>query len=154
MKIAPLFVETFEEFTDSFHIVVLFDKKDSDKIDYLTEGKWVESEEKGYWVRLDKPKFDFDKLHAHIAKSKHVNSKNKQVAWNDDGTRHDRKTFNKNFDGMERAKQIARKSLGLAADFQLESISDPNTGKLLLESVEYLPSSCNLYVFEAGKMRL
>lgn len=150
-KLMPIYEEISSE---TFHIVVIFSKKDSKKLAYLTEGKWIKSYENGYSVRLDKPKFDFEKLHVHIAKQKHINAKNKQVAWNDAGTRHDKKTFNNNFTGMEKAKQIARTSLGLPVNFQLESISDQNTGELLLESVEYLPCDCNVYVFETNQKHL
>lgn len=104
------------------------------------------SEFPGYALRLDKPKFDFEKLHVHIAKNKHVNTKTKQVAWNNDGTRHDKKAFNNNFTGLEKAKQIARKSLNLSADIVLEKISNVNTGQLLLEGVQDLPKNSTIYL--------
>lgn len=147
-------METFDEFNNPYHIIVLFDKADLEKIDLLTEGQWVPSDEKGYWKRLDKPKFDFEKLHIHIARDKHINNKNKQVSWNDDGTRHDKKSFNNNFVGIETAKRIARNALGLPDNFQLENISEPTTGQLLLEGVESIPSTSSIFIFEVSKSKI
>lgn len=146
-----MLLESFEEFTHPFHIIVLFDKSDKDKFGLITEGDWKPSGEKGYWQRLDTPKFDFEKLHVHIAKQKHINAKNKQVAWNDDGTRHDKKSFNQNFNGMEKAKEIARKALGLSSDTVLENVNNESNTELLLESVEYLPTKSSIFVFEVIK---
>jgi hypothetical protein len=146
-----MLLESFEEFTHPFHIIVLFDKSDKDKLGLISEGDWKPSSQKGYWQRLDTPKFDFEKLHVHIAKQKHINAKNKQVAWNNDGTRHDKKSFNQNFNGMEKAKEIARKALGLPSDTLLENVNNKSNGELLLESVEYLPTKSSIFVFEVIK---
>lgn len=146
--IREIMIDTFEEFSNPFHIIVLFDKSQRDNLDLLTEGQWVPSDVKDYWKRLDKPKFDFEQLHVHIARQKHINSKSQQVAWNQDGTRHDKKSFNKNFNGMETAKQIARDALGLDAGTVLENINDNGTGLLLLESVENLPEKSSVYIFK------
>lgn len=71
------------------------------------------------------------------------------MSWNDDGTRHDKKSFNDNFVGMEKAKSIARNALGLPDDFQLENVNVPEKMDLLLETVEYVPSKTSLFVFHA-----
>ena len=138
---------TSDESIHHYHIIVLFDKSEKGSLDYLIEGKWISSGEQDYWQRLDKPKFDFEQLHVHIAHQKHINTKSKQVTWNTDGTRHDKKTFNQNFNGMERAKEIARNALGLKSDAILEFIEHQGTGKLLLETVEYLPAKSCVFVF-------
>jgi hypothetical protein len=149
--IRKMLMESFEEFTHPFHIVVLFDKSDKDNFGFLTEGDWKPSSENGYWQRLDTPKFGFEKLHVHIAKQKHINAKNKQVAWNDDGTRHDKKSFNQNFNGMEKAKEIARKALCLPSDTVLENVVNKSNGELLLESIECLPTKSSIFIFEVVK---
>lgn len=143
-----MIIETYEEYNHPFHIIVIVDNADKDKISLITEGDWRPSSEKGYWQRLDTPKFDFEQLHVHIAKQKHINAKSKQVSWNVDGTRHDKKSFNQNFNGMETAKKIARNALGLSSDFQLENIQEPKEGELLLENIEYLPSKTSIYIFK------
>ncbi len=149
--IREIMIETFEEFTNPFHIIVLFDKFDKNK---LLEGQWIPSDVKDYWKRLDTPKFDFEQLHVHIARQKHINTKSKQVAWNQDTTRHDKKSFNNNFNGMETAKKIARDALGLPPDTVLENIKNNGTENLLLESIEYLPSSSSIFIFQVKKQIL
>jgi len=146
--IRRMIIETYEEFNHPFHIIVIVDKADKDKVSLITEGDWRPSGEKGYWQRLDTPNFDFEQLHVHIAKQKHINAKNKQVSWNLDGTRHDKKSFNQNFNGMETAKRIVRNALGLSSDFQLENIQELKHGELLLENIEYLPSKTSVYIFK------
>ncbi|WP_162623217.1 DUF6367 family protein [Confluentibacter sediminis] len=136
---------------DQFHIIILFEKS-NDVPDFLiTEGKWNPSEYKGYWQRVDNPNFDFEQKHVHIAKQKHINTKAKQVSWNEDGTRHDKKSFNDNFNGMEKAKTIARNVLNLSNDITLENLTDNSKGLLLLESVQTLPEQSNVYIFKAIK---
>ena len=114
----------------------------------LTEGNWVESSEAGYWMRKDAPKFDYQQLHVHIAPKKHINAKSKQVSWNQDGTRHDKMTFNNNFKGLEKAKEIARNVLNLGSDVILEEVS-ADEGKLLLSNIDLgvLPSKARFYFF-------
>jgi hypothetical protein len=144
-------ITTIDEFKNPYHIIVLFDKSERDYLEYLIEGNWTPSGEKDYWQRLDKPKFDFEQLHVHIARQKNINTKSKQVAWNQDTSRHDKKSFNQNFDGMEKAKEIARKALGLSSDTILENIDNQGTGLLLLETVEYLPAESCVFVFQVVK---
>ena len=52
---------------------------------------------------------------------------------------------------METAKNIARKALGLPPDSVLENITNMRTGELLLESVEYLPANCSVYIFHVAR---
>lgn len=144
-------ITKFDEFVNPYHIIVIFDKSEREKLELLIEGQWKPSGVKDYWQRLDKPKFDFEQLHVHIARQKNINTKSKQVAWNKDTTRHDKKSFNQNFDGMEKAKEIAIKALGLPPETILENISNHGTGLLLLESVEYLPADTSIFVFQVVK---
>lgn len=62
--------------------------------------------------------------HVHIAHKKHLSSANKQVSWNDDGTRHDRGRFDDGFKGIEKAKAVARIALNIADDIVLESFNE------------------------------
>ncbi|MEO8087539.1 MAG: DUF6367 family protein [Bacteroidota bacterium] len=146
--IREVVIETFEEFNSPFHIIVQFDPGDNDKLASLTEGKWKPSGYKDYWERLDQPKQEFDQRHVHVAKVKHIKAKNKQVSWNKDGTRHDKKSFNTNFNGIERAREIARKALGLPANAKLENLNNKSEGQLLLESIDYLPQSTSAFIFK------
>jgi hypothetical protein len=90
-------------------------------LNLLGESQWREAPGSNLFYRVDPPNPAINLLrHVHLAGKKHVNSKNKQVSWNDNGTRHDKKTFNTNFTGLEQAKAVARTALGLPADFHLE----------------------------------
>lgn len=139
--------ELIDENLNLSHIVILIDSEDRTELNLITEGRWEPSGTKDYWKRLDTPKFDHEQLHVHIAKQKHINSKSQQVSWNKDGTIHDKKLFNKNFNGIETAKRIAKQALGLSDDFVLKEINESGKGELILESIEYLPSNAELYFF-------
>ncbi len=143
-------ISSYEDFNNPCHIIVFFDKTEKKHVENLNEGKWVPSSEKDYWQRKDTPKFDHEQLHVHIARTKNINTKSKQVSWNQDGTRHDKKTFNKNFNGIETAKVIAKDVLGLPPDTILENI-ETKVGGLLLESVSYLPEKSNVFIFQIVK---
>ncbi|NWF06678.1 hypothetical protein HX810_03180 [Pseudomonas salomonii] len=86
------------------------------------EGNWKDID--SVWsARLDAadPKNNA-KCHVHIAKTKHRSSKSNQISWNDDGSRHDKKTFNTKLGQSRKAQAIARKILGLGESVSLESI--------------------------------
>lgn len=156
MKSLMDFLEFSESEEDYFHIIVIISDRmllDHSTESLLNEGQWKPSDEKGYWVRVDNPHFEFERRHVHIAQQKHINAKNMQVAWNDDGSRHDKKSFNNNFKGMERAKDVARKSLGLDNSVILEALKeeDRGSGLMLLESIETLPASSSVIIFEARR---
>jgi hypothetical protein len=147
-----MLVEKFDEFSYPFHIIVLIEESERDGLALpLYEGRWEDSGRKDYWLRLDLPRNDFEQLHAHIAHKKNINTKSKQVSWNQDGTRHDKKSFNNSFNGMETAKTIARDALGLPPDAVLEFVDNKDTGELLLESIENLPESGNVFIFRIVK---
>jgi hypothetical protein len=87
----------------------------------LLESQWKPSGEDDYWYRVDPadPDQQTDR-HIHIGKKKHIKTKNKQVSWNTSAKRHDKKTFDDNFTGIEKARKIARRVLGLPDDASLE----------------------------------
>jgi hypothetical protein len=59
-----------------------------------------------------------------------------QASWNDDGTKHDKKTFNSKIGSISTVQDIARQALGLKNDFKLEEAAKaPN---LLLQLNEAL----------------
>jgi len=117
---------------ERFYIIVEISNADFSKscLENIQEGMWRDAHISGYKVRVDKSHTPDGKRHAHIAHTKHINSKNKQVSWNNDATRHDNKTFDSNFNGLEKAKEIARKELGLPIDAILEN-SHTNRNLLL-----------------------
>ena len=73
----------------------------------------------------------FDRL---AGRATYINpgSASRQRAWNSDGTRHDKHSFNPSAAGLEKAKIVARSALGLAADFSLEHTASGD--RLLLET--------------------
>lgn len=119
----------------------------------LTEGIWHASGESDivYRVAPARPEIK-QKRHIAIAHKKHTNAKNKQVSWNDDGSRHDRKSFNSNFTGMKKAEKIARDVLTIDPDVKLEYLTG-NKFDLLVESIldrdVEIPFGCELIRLEA-----
>ena len=72
-------------------------------------------------IRIDAEKPELNqKRHVHIARSKHVNSKNMQVSWNDNETKHDKKTFNQKIGSLKVVQDIAKKALKLPDNAYLE----------------------------------
>ena len=61
--------------------------------------------------------------HVHIAQAKHTSAKNMQAAWNEDGSRHDRGSFNAAVGGLAVVQDIARSALGLDSSVVLEHAS-------------------------------
>jgi hypothetical protein len=111
-------------------------------LDILEEGIWGSSNKKGWSQRVDpaQPQMNIQR-HVHVAKDKHINTKSQQVAWNQDRTRHDRKSFNANLSGIETAKQIARDALGLDQTSILEQMTKAKQLMLITESVDDVISS-------------
>ncbi|PZW56021.1 hypothetical protein F475_04657 [Pseudomonas sp. URMO17WK12:I6] len=58
--------------------------------------------------------------HVHIAKTKHTQSKDLQVSWNVDGSRHDKKSFNASLGAQHFPQELARRVLNLADSVVLE----------------------------------
>ena len=112
------------------------------KLYNLEEGKWVASKRKGWSQRVDPENPQIKILrHVHVARDKHISTKQKQVAWNDDHSRHDRKSFNQNLSGIETAKNIARDALGLPSDVVLEAFTKAGRLIYLTESTSDIERS-------------
>ena len=103
----------------------------------IEESRWFASSKKGWSFRVDPPNPEMNiQRHVTVARTKHINAKSKQVSWNQDLTRHDKKTFNVNLSGMETAKQIARQALNLQPDDILEGIEPAGQLLYLIESID------------------
>jgi hypothetical protein len=98
----------------------------------LNEGKWMPSGKSGWMQRVDaaNPAIPLQR-HVHVARSKHTSNKTQQAAWNEDGSRHDKKTFNDKVGSLDAARTIARAALNLGDDVILESLQKKEL--LLLE---------------------
>jgi hypothetical protein len=102
----------------------------------IEESRWTPSNHPDYFLRVDPQRPEIkQRRHVHIAHKKHLTAKGKQVAWNDDATRHDKKSFDSNFKGMVAAHDIAKQALGLPPSAQLESASSVTRLELLIEEV-------------------
>lgn len=103
----------------------------------LNEGCWQQSSESGYSYRINPARpSQNQQRHIHIANTKHIRSKKEQVAWNIDGSKHDKKSFNTEFYGLEAAKRIARKALGLSTNLKLEKVTQFDNELFLIEENE------------------
>lgn len=100
---------------------------------------WKSANQKDYYYRIDSenPRIH-QQRHVHIAHKNQSNINTKQVSWNKDKTRHDRMYFDNNFKGMEIAKNIARKVLGLSSDSILENIQVTRSIIKLMENTSDL----------------
>ncbi|MBI2272256.1 MAG: hypothetical protein HYU70_00540 [Bacteroidetes bacterium] len=106
-KVVPIHQEL-----ESF--AVEFSEEEFNQLDFARykNGVWVATGVGDYMARVDAAHGSHGQKHVHIARKKHTANKDKQVTWNEDGTRHDKMTFDENFNGMERAKSIVRDILG------------------------------------------
>ena len=76
----------------------------------LTEGRWEPAGYKDFMIRVDPVRPETkEQRHVHIARQKHTSAKNQQVAWNEDGSRHDKKSFNASL-GQQDARSQNRKT--------------------------------------------
>ncbi|HGS5808137.1 DUF6367 family protein [Vibrio parahaemolyticus] len=91
------------------------------KLEQLNEGRWNSSGKKDWMYRVDAANpSQKQQRHVHIARSKHTNSKNMQASWNQDGSKHDKKTFNSNIAQLNVVQSIAKDVLGLNSTVKLE----------------------------------
>jgi hypothetical protein len=99
----------------------------------LREGAWRQSGVFGLWYRLDPAREDMkQKRHVHVAATKHIKNSDKQAAWNDDGSRHDRKRFNGKLGSQASYRNLARAALGLGDDIILEEFTPDHPQQLIL----------------------
>lgn len=116
----------------------------------LNEGIWVDSGKKDYMQRVDasNPSIKQNR-HVHIAKAKHTSNKNMQASWNDDGTKHDKKTFNSKIASISTVQDIAKQALGLPKDFKLEEAA--KTPNILVQLNEAIDIGVTPVLFIASK---
>ncbi|MBP6713369.1 MAG: hypothetical protein KA157_05480 [Aliarcobacter sp.] len=120
-------MKSFKEFlaedgVDYFIIEVSSDLLSAELL--INEGNWVDSGKKGYMYRIDAENPSIkQQRHVHIAKSKHISNKNMQVSWNQDGSKHDKKSFNSNVASLNIVQLIARDALNLSSSIKLEEAS-------------------------------
>ena len=106
----------------------------------LNESHWVPAGTKDWMLRVDAENPSIKgQRHVHIARERHVNSKNMQAAWNQDATRHDKSSFNTKVASVTAVQDIARNALGLGDNVILEDLS--KAGRLLFESTDSLASN-------------
>jgi hypothetical protein len=88
------------------------------------ELEWQNSGVKDIMIRID-PAIPAMKQrrHVHVAHRKHIRVKAKQASWNDDGTRHDKKTFDESLGSQTSIRAVARAALRLPADVRLEFVA-------------------------------
>lgn len=126
-----------KSFAEPGYIVVVIDTSALERTyrNMLQEGQWVSSG-KGDWVlRIDPPNPQLkQQRHVHIAHRKHINTKNKQFVWNQDGICHDMASSSRNPQGMQTAKQIAQDVLHLGNEIILEDVSEDMKEQFLKES--------------------
>jgi hypothetical protein len=103
----------------------------------LEEGVWKPAPEPGYEYRIDPENPGTRTMrHVHIAPRGYRDAGH-QIAWNVDGTRHDRSSTGSNFRAIKTAHRIARAVLNLPDDVVLEqaTAADIATGAMrLIES--------------------
>lgn len=109
----------------------------------LNEGLWVEAGVKDWMLRVD-PKSPAISLqrHVHITRKKHINSNKMQASWNQDGTRHDKSTFNSTVGSQSSVQDISRKALGVGVEVVFEEMS--RVDQLICESSSSLFQSTRL----------
>lgn len=90
----------------------------SSELQLALESQWVHSGEKDWWYRVDK---NHGSIHVHLARERHKSAKNMQASWNDNGSRHDKKTFNTAVGDIQRVRDIATRVLNLGPNVILES---------------------------------
>jgi hypothetical protein len=117
----------------------------------LNEGQWVQSRKSGYMQRVDAENPSMNQQrHVHVAKSKHINNKNKQAAWNQDTTKHDRKSFNSKIGSIAVVQSIAQQALGLPTTARLEEATKAD--KLWLQLNESVKFGCSPILFKLVKV--
>lgn len=139
-------IETFEELSSPIHIIVFFEWKDKALFDDLKPGKWMRSGMNDYLYRVEVPQSRIQKWQIHIARAKYINTPASELSWKQDGTNHDRKTFNSNKNELETAIRVARGVLNLPLLYKLEPHNKLISGRLALEEIGYLPKKCKVFV--------
>jgi hypothetical protein len=91
-------------------------------LNLVMEGYWSDAARSGWSYRVDPENTStLTQRHVHIAKSKHVSTKDQQASWNKDGSRHDKSTFNSSVGNKDFVQQLARDVLNIPDSIMLES---------------------------------
>lgn len=141
---------SFKEFLDEDgvdYFVVELPEEQIASFAILNEGQWVQSDKNGYMQRVDAENPSMNQQrHVHVAKSKHIKNKNKQASWNQDTTKHDRKSFNLKIGSIAVVQSIARQVLGLTKTARLEEATKAD--KLWLQLNESMDFACSPVLFK------
>lgn len=107
------------------------------RLNLIMEGRWVDAPRSGWSYRVDpRNTSTHTQRHVHIAKSKHISAKNMQASWNQDGTRHDKSTFNKSVGDKQFVKKLARDVLNIPDSVILESYGSASIEPEILFSAD------------------
>ncbi|GKS77368.1 hypothetical protein AVME950_20750 [Acidovorax sp. SUPP950] len=123
---------------DEISVLVSIDALRRCGLQITLESIWMPSGNKDWMYRVDPadPRIPL-KRHVHIAKKKHTAAKNMQASWNDDGTRHDKGSFNVSVGSTERVRDIARSVLGVPPSIVLESIDGAHSSDALIDDISF-----------------
>ena len=139
------------------YIVVEFSGTVSKFVDFavVNEGNWVHSNRKDYMLRVDpaNPAIPVQR-HVHIARKKHVSAKNMHASWNQDGTRHDKGSFNKSIGDRAIVQSIARQALQLPDDVRLERVEQDPLITLLEHSAVFQESNFSPFYLRAKQQEI
>lgn len=103
----------------------------------VMEGRWIDAPRPGWSYRVDPENTStLTQRHVHIAKSKHVSAKDMQASWNQDGTRHDKSTFNKSVGDKQFVRQLARDVPRFPDSVMLESYGSTSIEPEVMFSVD------------------
>lgn len=103
---------------------------------FALESQWQHAGHKNWVYRLDPPNPKIPLMrHLHITKVKHQAAKNMQASWNENGTRHDRQTFNSKVGDQKFVRELAKKILKLSPDISLEDNS--TSSNIAIEEVAF-----------------
>lgn len=113
------------------------------------ESQWRESGYKDWMFRVDPedPRIPL-KRHVHISREKHTSSKDQQASWNEDGTRHDKSSFNEKVGNKKVVRDVAAKALGIPSTLTLESIHSEGTTIHLKKDVIFTSESSALLTID------
>lgn len=148
-------MQTFTQFlandaeSEIDYLVLLMTIEDLEKCSLVLESNWKAAGYKDFVVRIDHADPENNQQrHVHISREKHISAKNKQVSWNQDSTRHDKKSFFEPLGKQKAVRNIAANLLDVSAT-ALEAFNytqDSNTTQMLFEST--VVNSDDVYVIK------
>ena len=142
MKFADVLKEVFgEEALKTIDIITTDDVLHNCGLQLTMESQWKQSGFKDWCYRIDpeNPNIPLQR-HIHIAREKHIATKNMQASWNIDGSRHDRSSFNSKVGDDKTVREIVRNVLGIKPEITLEHYKDCNNKSLLEHRINNIPN--------------